>query len=264
MLTYIFSLAYMNTDGISVVVNTYNAEKHLARVLEAVKGFDEVVVCDMESTDGTLDIARRFGCRIVTFPKGQCTIVEPARQFAIDRAKCKWVLVVDADEIVTEELRDYLYNIIRSEDCPQGLFLARKNFFMGRFIHSTYPDYILRFFVREGTGWPPYIHTSPIVKGRIDKIPAKRKELALVHLAENSVKDRFEKTNTYTENEVEKKAGKRYGIGALLYRPAFRFFKSYVLKRGFLDGTAGFVYACLEGIYQFAIVSKMMERRRQR
>ena len=95
---------------ISVVINTYNAEKHLSQVLDAVKDFDEVVVCDMESTDNTIGIAREYGCRIVTFPKGNITIVEPARNFAIHQAKHEWVLVVDADEVITPELREYLYN----------------------------------------------------------------------------------------------------------------------------------------------------------
>lgn len=86
---------------ISVVINTYNAEEHLKAVLEAVKDFDEIVICDMESTDQTLDIARSYNCKIITFPKGNLRIVEPARQFAIDKASSPWVLVVDADEVVT-------------------------------------------------------------------------------------------------------------------------------------------------------------------
>ena len=77
--------------GISVVINTYNASLHLAEVLETVKDFDEVVICDMESTDNTLDIARKYGCKIVIFPRGNYQICEPARQTAIDAASCKWV-----------------------------------------------------------------------------------------------------------------------------------------------------------------------------
>ena len=88
----------METTGqISVVINTYNAEKFLLQVLESVKDFDEIVVCDMESTDHTPDIARQYGCRIVTFPKGDCNIVEPARQFALDAARGPWILVVDVE-----------------------------------------------------------------------------------------------------------------------------------------------------------------------
>lgn len=82
-------------DKISVVINTYNASKYLERSLEAVKDFDEIVICDMESTDDTLDIARKYGCKIVTYPKGNHVSAEPARTFAIQSATSQWVLVVD-------------------------------------------------------------------------------------------------------------------------------------------------------------------------
>lgn len=250
-------------DKISVVINTYNAEKHLRRVLDSVKAFDEIVVCDMESTDNTVAIAKEYGCKVVMFEKKDYVSAEPARTFAIQSASNKWVLVIDADELVTTELKDYLYKRISENDCPKGLYLARKNFFMGRFMHCNYPDYILRFFVREGTVWPPYVHTLPIVAGRKEQIPANRKELALIHLADDPIRTRLDKTNLYTENEIIKKAGKRYGLFALLLRPLFRFFKSFILKRGFLDGRAGFIYACYEGVYQFVMVSKIIEKRRK-
>lgn len=168
-------------NGISVVINTYNASCHLQQVLDTVKGFDEVVVCDMESTDDTLDIAKRNGCKIVVFPRGSYQICEPARQTAIDAASCKWVLVVDADELVTPALKQYLYSLIGKENAPLGLYVPRKSRFMGRFMHCFYPDYQLRFFIRKDTVWPAVIHADPIIKGRIEKIPATHADMALVH-----------------------------------------------------------------------------------
>ena len=141
-------------NKISVVINTYNAELHLQRVLDSVKGFDEVLVCDMESTDHTLEIAKRNGCRVITFPKGEHTIVEPAREFAIHEARHRWVLVIDADEQVTPQLHDYLYAALSRNDAPEGIAIPRKNYFMGRFLHSAYPDYVLRFFRQDLTHWP--------------------------------------------------------------------------------------------------------------
>lgn len=248
---------------ISVVINTYNAERHLERVLESVRDFDEIVVCDMESTDRTVEIARSHGCKVVTFPKGSHVCAEPARTFAIQSASNPWVLVVDADELVTPALRAYLYEQIRRDDAPNGIYIPRKNYFMGRMMHCHYPDYILRFFVREGTVWPPYVHTLPIVQGRTEKIPASRTDLAFEHLAKDTVADILRKTNLYTENELEKKHGKRYGIMAFLWRPFFRWFKAYVIKGGFRDGLPGFIRACLEAHYQFIMLSKMAEAKRE-
>lgn len=245
---------------ISVVINTYNAEKHLEKVLESVKGFDEVLICDMESTDSTVEIAKRYGCRIVTFPKGQYNIVEPARDFAIHQAIYPWVLVVDADEIVPLALKRYLYEVISKKNCPSGIYIPRKNFFMGKFMHCFYPDYILRFFKKEGTAWPPVIHSTPHVQGTLQYISHKRKDLAFIHLANDSVSDIVLKTNQYTDNEIEKKKRKKYGVMALLYRPFFRFFKAYLLKGGFRDGREGFLRSCLEAYYQIVMLGKIMER----
>lgn len=251
-------------NKISVVINTYNASKFLDRVLESVKSFDEIVVCDMESKDNTLEIAKKYNCKIVTFPKGSYVSAEPARTFAIQSASYKWVLVIDADELVPPELRDFLYKTIQEKDAPQGIYLPRKNYFMGQFMHCNYPDYILRFFVKKNTTWPPFVHTLPVVEGRTEHIPQKRKDLALIHLANDSVSTIINKANLYSENEIEKKAHKNYGIKALLLRPIFRFFKSYILKRGFRDGKRGFVYAYLEAIYQIIMVSKMIEKRNKK
>lgn len=250
-------------DKISVVINTYNAADVLAETLKSLKGFDEIVVCDMESSDNTVEIAKQHGCKVVTFPKENHHSAEPARTFAIQSASHKWVLVVDADEEVTPALRDYLYDRIKENDCPAGLYIPRKNFFMGRFMRATYPDFQLRFFIKEGTVWPPYVHTFPKVNGRLEKLPRSRKELAFVHHDPNSIFARLKKTNDYSESEVDKKKEKNYGVVALFWRPFFRFFKAYILKKGILDGVPGFIWAAYEGIYQFVIVSKCIEKRKK-
>jgi glycosyltransferase involved in cell wall biosynthesis len=248
-------------NKISVVINTYNAEKHLQAVLDTVKGFDEVLVCDMESTDRTREIALQNGCRLITFPKGDAVCAEPARTFAIQSAACPWVFVVDADEIVTPELRDYLYGRIAQPDCPQGLYIPRKNQFLGQYENSFTADYQLRFFVREGTEWPPYVHTFPKVKGRTEKIPTSLKNVCFYHLADESITERIDKDNRYTDGEVEKRGSRRYGICSLLLRPHWKFFDSYIVRGGFRDGKNGLIRAGLTAFYQFVLIAKVMEHR---
>ena len=179
------------------------------------------------------------GCRIVTFERKTYNIVEPAREFAIHEARFDWVLVVDADEIVTPELKQYLYQRIKENGCPDGLYIPRKNYFMGRFMRCHYPDHILRFFRKDKTHWPPIIHCTPVVDGRVEKIPAKNKELAFEHLANDTVADIVRKANIYSENEVPRRRKKNYGVLALLCRPFYRCFKSYILKQGFHSCHAG-------------------------
>ncbi|MCQ2286082.1 MAG: glycosyltransferase family 2 protein [Bacteroidales bacterium] len=246
---------------ISVVIHTYNAQKDLARVLDALTDFDELLICDMESTDSTLEIVAKYGCRVITFPKANHTCCEPARTFAIQSAKYDWVLTVDADEIVTPQLRDFLYEAVRSDSCPAGYWIPRKNYFMGKYMHSDYPDYQLRFFKKEGTVWPPFAHTSPSVDGETVKIPRRRRDLALVHLAENKMVTRVRKLNEYTESEMVKRKDRGYTFFALFHRPFLRFIKSYFIKRGFLDGRAGFINAYMDAVYQFVLVTKILENR---
>lgn len=244
---------------ISVVINTYNAEEKLARVLDTVKDFDEIVVCDMESTDSTVDIARKYGCKVITFPKGNHKSAEPARQFANQSATYSWLLVVDADELVPKELKDYLYDRISKPDCPQGIYIPRKNYFMGEL--DSYPDYQLRFFVKEGSVWPPYVHTFPIVNGVLEHIDKRRKELALIHIANDSIGTRLRKANEYTDNEIYKRQDEKVGALKLVYAPLWRFIHLYIVKGGFRHGIPGLIIAVLNGFYKFVTIAKIIEAR---
>ena len=246
-------------NKISVVINTYNAERHLEKVLTAAKEFDEIVVCDMESTDNTVKIAEQFGCKVVTFPKKDYVSAEPARNFAIQSASNPWVLVVDADEIITKELRDYLYKQIEATDCAAGLYIPRKNYVMNKFIKQTYPDPQLRFFKKEGADWPPYVHTFPKVDGRVEKIPPERMELALIHISD-TVYGQLHKLNQYTENEVVKKQGQKISVFKVLVKCTARFFKSYILKGGFRYGMRGLIYTINYVNYKFYTMAKIWEK----
>ena len=263
----------MSEARISVVINTYNARQHLAKVLESVKDFDEVVVCDMESTDDTVAIAEQYGCKVVTFPKENHTCCEPARTFAIQSASNPWVFVVDADEIVTPELREALYQAVyhgdgsfdtsqisqknRPHDTPAGFYIPRQNMFMSMFVRDFHYDYQLRFLVREGTEWPPYIHSLPKVPGRVEKLKA-GKEARLLHLMDETMHEYIAKMNVYTDNETNKK---QYGVVALFWRPLWRFFKSYVMDGSFRMGTRGLIRSMMHGVYQFILVAKIIEKR---
>ena len=111
-------------DMITAIVHTYNSEKHLRNVLEALKDFNEVLVIDNESTDSTRSIAESFSfVRFITKPRNGFRYVEPHRQFGIEQASNPWILEVDADEIVPPALRNYLYEHIRQHPEPHGLLI---------------------------------------------------------------------------------------------------------------------------------------------
>lgn len=245
-------------NKISVVINTYNEANQLAEILEHLKDFDEIVVCDMDSTDNTVKIAESYGCRVVNFPKGNYNIVEPARDFAIHSAKYPWVLVVDADEIITDELRKYLYEYIAKPDCKEGLLIPRKNFVMNKFVKNSYPDYQLRFFRQDKATWPPIIHIKPTIDGTVEKIPAARHELAMIHKS-MTIFTKLAKMNIYTQNEIEKRANEKVNLFKIFTSCTFRFFRHYILKGGIFHGISGLVLSINEANYKFYTLVKIWE-----
>jgi len=250
----------MDEHKISVVINTYNEENSLGEILEHLKGFDEIVVCDMESTDRTVEIAKRYGCRIVTFPKGNINIVEPARDFAIHSASNQWVLLVDADEIISEHLKSFLYEYVRKDRCYDALLIPRKNYVMNVFVKNSYPDYQLRFFKKDKVSWPPFVHAKPTIDGTTEKIPSEKMELAMIHKS-MTLYTKLAKMNTYTSNEIVKRPYERVNLFRIFIKCTFRFFQCYILKGGIFQGISGLVLSVNEANYKFYTLAKIWEHR---
>lgn len=245
---------------ITAIVHTYNAEEHLDACLSALEGFDEILVVDMESTDRTVEIARKHGARVEIKERGQHRLPEAYRDWGLKAATYDWVIVADADEIVPPALRDFLYAEIERDPSPRAYLIPIKNYFMDRWMHCYYPDYILRFFNRRGAHWPYKIHSRPSHEGPEIKIPASRTDLAYIHLANESVYRSIAKMNNYTDREMDRRR-ERFRPWQILVAPPFRFFKTYVLKGGWRMGWPGFIHACLDGFYRFTLLAKLYGER---
>lgn len=254
----------MSKPAISAIVHTYNAAQHLERCLACLRAakVDEILLVDMESTDDTLDIARRAGARIVVKPRGEYRIADVYRDFAIHEARHDWVLVVDADELVPAPLVDYLRAEVERDPSPRGYLIPIKNYFMGKWMRCSYPDHILRFFNRNGATWPAHIHSRPQIQGPLATIPASRTDLAFVHLANESVARTLDKMNRYTDLEMERRRT-RYSPMQLITGPTWRFFKTFILKGSVLQGWPGLIKAVNDATYRFTAMAKIEEERRK-
>ncbi|MCC7409159.1 MAG: glycosyltransferase family 2 protein [Phycisphaeraceae bacterium] len=245
--------------SISVVIHTLNAEKYLDECLRSVAGADEIIVCDMHSTDRTVPIAEAHGCRIIHHePAGYA---DPARNFAIGHAKSDWILVLDADEIVPGELWEYLERHASGPDPGEALRIPRRNFALGRPLWCWYPTRLVRFFRRGCVDWPARVHGVPRVAGRIKSISHRRLDLALIHYNYDSIEDYISRLNKYTTLEVEKfrQRGEKFTLTKMIWRSFYEFCKLLIYRRGYRDGMHGLVFTVLTMFYQFVAMAKLWE-----
>ncbi len=246
---------------ISVVIHTYNSEKYLEQCLESVKSVEEIVICDMHSTDRTIEIAQKYGTKIIYHEN--VGFADPARNFALSHATQDWILVLDSDEIVPKELLEYLREYITNHHpVYEALYIPRKNILLGKVLWSWYPNHIIRFFKNGVVTYDEKVHCTPTIhKGGQFFIDPKRTELALIHYNFDSIESFISRMNKYTSLELEKFKERNIKFSATLFftRPIAEFLKRYILKKGYNDGWHGFIFAVLMGIYKFVAIAKLWE-----
>lgn len=233
-------------EKISIVLATYNEEEHLGSCLESVKGLAwEIVIVDGGSKDKTLAIAQKFGARIIRTDNPPVFHINKNK--AIDASYGDWVLQLDADEVVTEELAKEIQKVVSSKSDIKGYWIPRKNFFLGKFLSKggQYPDYTLRLY-RKGSGRLPAkdVHEQAAVEGKVSYLKNN-----LLHFRDKNFSEYMERFNRYTDLLAgqTKDAGVKKNIFSLLnyifLKPIIWFIKAYLRHRGYVDGFPGFVFA---------------------
>ncbi|HXA53592.1 MAG TPA: glycosyltransferase family 2 protein [Solirubrobacteraceae bacterium] len=247
---------------VTLCISTHNAAPVLRGCIEsAAQWVSEIVVVDMESEDGTLEIARSFGARIVEVPAAGWA--EPGRQSGIDAATQPWILVLDADERAAPGLRGVLARYVERADIA-GVRLPRQNFQFGWWAPRSgiWPDWQLRLFRRERTTWPAvWTHAGPRVEGQVERAPT-RVENAIVHHSYDSIHAWMAAANRYTDHEADRltKAGRRASLPRLFAVPVARFVQDYLAKRGFRGGRYGLAVALMSLCYWIVAELKVWER----
>lgn len=235
---------------ISVVLAVLDEEGNLSNCLSSVKEFaSEIVIVDGGSEDKTLDIARRFGARIIK--TNNPPVFHINKNKAIDAASGEWILQLDADEVVTENLAEEIKKVISDTD-TNGYWIPRKNFFLGKFLTKggQYPDYTLRLY-RKGTGRLPGkdVHEQAEVSGKVDYL-----KNDLLHLKDKRFSGYLVRFNRYTDllasqmKEADVKKGFFNFTEFVLIKPLFWFIKAYLRHRGYVDGFPGFVFALFSSL----------------
>lgn len=238
-------------NKLSVVLAVYNEEENLPRCLGSVKElFDEIVIVDGGSKDKTLEIAHKFGAKIIK--TNNPPIFHINKNKAIEAATCDWILQLDADEVVTKELALEIKDIISKKSDINGYWIPRSNFFLGRFLKKggQYPDYTLRLY-KKGLGRLPAkdVHEQAQVVGKVGYLKNN-----LLHIRDKNFSNYMERFNRYTDllsTQIKESKIKKNPISFLsfiLIKPLLWFMKAYFRHKGFVDGFPGFVFALFSSL----------------
>ncbi len=243
--------------SLSVITITLNEERNIKECLSSVAWADELIVIDSGSTDRTIEIARCFTSNIHPI---EWHGYGAARNFGLSRATGEWVLWLDADERVTDELAAEIQLIVGKDDhAVAGYDIARRAFFLGKWIRHCgwYPSRVTRLF-RRGAGkfTESRVHEELKVNGTI-----RRMLHDINHYTDPDLEHYFSKFNRYTSLAAHDlaSAGRTSELYDLLVRPSFAFFKMYVLRLGVLDGMHGFVLSIVSSAYVFTKYAKLWE-----
>jgi glycosyltransferase involved in cell wall biosynthesis len=236
------------------------AEAHrLGACLDSVKGLasETIVVVDSRATDGTAEVAKNLGAKVFTESwKGHIA----QKNSAANKASSDWILSLDADEVLSDRLREEIVKILNGkEDSFAAYSFPRCSIYLGRWIRhgDWYPDSQTRLWRRGLAAWggtDP--HDKLIVEGRVGRLRGD-----LLHYSMTSLDHQISKTIAYADEFVRQcqLKGRKVSMLDLCFRPPYRFIRSYILRLGFLDGWQGFSIAWMTAFYTFLRYAKVKE-----
>ena len=243
---------------ISASIIVFNEEENIREVCETVSWADEIVVVDSDSSDQTTAIARRFTDKVFNH---EFRGYKDKHEFADAQTSGDWIFWIDADERVTPELLAAIENLKKRapEDLPDGFRIARRTWYLDRWIkHSGwYPDYQMRLYRKAASFWDGVSpHETARVKGKIEILPGE-----LLHYTKKNLSEGHRVADSYTSLAAEYhfKNGRTVGAAGLFFYPVAAFARSFLLKKGFLDGVPGLIIAMQTAYGVFLKYAKLWE-----
>ena len=257
-----------NSARLSVTLAVYNESNNLAACLDSVREIaDEIIVVDGTSSDNTVDIAKSYGARVTVVPNDQN--FHKNKQLANDQAQFEWVLQLDADERLTQALRQEIKALLNSpaSSAYAAYYLKRRNYFLGRWLNKggAYPDPVIRLFQRGKAHLPAAsVHELMQVDGATAYL-----NNDLLHLADPTFFRYLKRSNRYTSLQAEAWLNQtdpldiswRGVVWHCLVTPFWRFLLIYFRHKGCQDGFPGFVFAFYSGLHLVSSYVKYYELR---
>jgi glycosyltransferase involved in cell wall biosynthesis len=223
---------------LSAIVITRNEAHNLRDCLQSMQGLvDEIIVVDSQSTDETVAIAREYGAKVsqpTDWPG-----FGPQKNRALDLASCDWVFSIDADERVTPELAAEIKQVVQAGQEDVAYQVPRLSWYCGKFIHHAgwQPDYVLRLFKRGTAKFSDdLVHERVVTQARITSL-----QHHMLHYSYLNFSQVLSKVDAYSSASAKQAyaRGKRSSVTGALGHGAWAFFRTFVIRRGFLDGAHG-------------------------
>ena len=233
---------------LSVIITTFNEERNIADCIESVLWADEIYLVDSYSTDRTLEIAQQYP---ITIRRRQYYGSAAQKNWSLDRVSHDWVLILDADERVTEDLAREVLMLMASMPKYNGYYIRRRNIMTDKVIrHSGWStDKVIRLFHREHGRYPNRrVHADVDIEGPIPNLRHK-----LIHYTFRSFDTYLEKSLNYAQWGAAQSylEGRKAGFMEIGGRPLWRFVRTYFLQLGVLDGLHGLVVCGLQAYGSF-------------
>jgi len=243
---------------VSVCIVACNEEKNIGGCLESVSWADEIIVVDSFSADRTVELAKRFTDRVI---QRKWSGYLDQKKFAIGLARNEWVLLLDADEQISEKLAGEIRDeLTENKGLYNGYCFPRKLYYLGRWIKrgEWYPDYKLRLFRKSAariTGMEP--HDSIV----LEEGGTKRLGGDILHYSYKDIAAQMTTLNRYSSISAGEmyKAGVKAPLARMFLHPVCRFMTAYIFRRGFMDGVPGMMIAVVNSFYVFLKYAKLWE-----
>lgn len=244
---------------VSAIILTKNEERNIDSCLQSVKWCDEAIVIDDNSSDKTLEIAKKH--KAIVYSHSLSNNFSAQRNFGISKARNEWILFVDSDEVVTDALAYEISSVLglkKDQNLKNlnGFYLKRSDFMWGKQLKygETGNIKLLRLGRKGFSRWEGMAHEEWKIDGLIGKLIN-----PLLHFPHQTISEFLKEINFYTDiraQELKNKKAKTYSLSILIY-PLGKFLVDYFIKRGFMDGVHGLIFALIMSFHSFLVRSKL-------
>lgn len=244
----------MKKYKLSAAVAAYNEEENIVDLIDSLKKVaGEIVIVDGSSKDKTAHLAKLNGAKVISTTNK--LMFQINKNLAIDHCSGDWIIMMDADERISDELAREIKTVLQSNPSESGFQINRRNWFLGGYLKKggAYPDSVIRLFKR-GKGKLPAkdVHEQLVIKGEVGQLKSD-----ILHLADPDFERYLKRAVRYTDQSANWLRQKKPGRGAvqvinyMLAKPLITFFKIYIRHKGYQDGFRGFIWALFSSAHHF-------------